>query len=62
MFTENNAPVDTYGVGGSLIKCTRSFTGDVVNVDGIAIAKVGRKEIFSDRLQRVPYPIKWYIK
>ena len=31
LFTKENAPVDTYGIGGSLIKCTRSFTGDVVN-------------------------------
>ena len=34
LFTKENAPVDTYGVGGSLIKCTRSFTGDVVNING----------------------------
>lgn len=56
-FTAAHAPVDTYGVGGSLIKCTRSFTGDVVNIDGIPMAKVGRHEIHSDRLKEVPYPI-----
>ena len=58
LFTKENAPVDTYGVGGSLIKCTRSFTGDVVNINGKAMAKEGRKEIHSDRLQEVKYPIK----
>ena len=58
LFTAENAPVDTYGVGGSLIKCTRSFTGDVVNIDGEPMAKVGRKEMFSTRLKEVKYPIK----
>ena len=58
LFTKENAPVDTYGIGGSLIKCTRSFTGDVVNIDGISMAKEGRKEMFSDRLEKVSYPIR----
>lgn len=58
LFTSENAPVDTYGVGGSLIKCTRSFTGDVVNINGKPMAKAGREEKFSDRLQVVKYPIK----
>lgn len=58
MFTKENAPVDTYGIGGSLIKCTRSFTGDVVNINGKPMAKVGRQEMFSKRLIDVPYPIK----
>jgi nicotinate phosphoribosyltransferase len=58
LFTKENAPVDTYGIGGSLIKCTRSFTGDVVNINGKAMAKAGRKEIHSDRLSIVNYPIK----
>ena len=58
MFTKENAPVDTYGVGGSLLKCTRSFTGDVVNINGKPMAKVGRQEWFSDRLKEVKYPIK----
>lgn len=58
LFTKENAPVNTYGIGGSLIKCTRSFTGDVVNINGIAMAKEGRKELFSDRLKKVSFPIK----
>lgn len=57
LFTENNTPVDTYGIGGSLIKCTRSFTGDVVNINGKAMAKVGRQEMFSDRLKVVDFPV-----
>ena len=57
LFTKEKAPVDTYGIGGSLIKCTRSFTGDVVNINGKAMAKEGRKEMFSDRLKKVSYPI-----
>ncbi len=56
-FTKENAPVDTYGIGGSLIKCTRSFTGDVVNINGKPMAKVGRKEMFSKRLKEVKYPL-----
>ncbi len=58
MFTKENVPVDTYGIGGSLIKCTRSFTGDVVNINGKPMAKVGRQEMFSTRLKEVSYPIK----
>ena len=58
MFTKENAPVDTYGIGGSLIKCTRSFTGDVVNINGQQMAKVGRHEMFSERLKEVKYPIE----
>ena len=57
-FTAENTPVDTYGIGGSLIKCTRSFTGDVVNINGKPMAKVGRAEMFSDRLEEVKFPIR----
>lgn len=58
MFTKENAPVDFYGVGGSLIKVTRSFTGDCVKIDGIPMAKVGRHEIDNPRLEQVSYPIR----
>lgn len=57
LFTKENAPVDFYGVGGSLIKVTRSFTGDCVKIDGIPMAKVGRHEIDNPRLELVKYPI-----
>lgn len=58
LFTKENAPVDFYGVGSSLLKVTTSFTGDCVKIDGVNMAKVGRHEMFSSRLQPVPYPIK----
>lgn len=57
MFSDGNAPVDFYGVGSSLLKVTTSFTGDCVKIDGVNMAKVGRHEMFSERLKKVPYPI-----
>ena len=51
-------PVDTYGVGTSLINnMTVGFTGDLVMLDGKDEAKEGRKNIPSKRLKIVSYPI-----
>lgn len=51
-------PVDTYGVGTSLINnMTVGFTGDLVMLDGKDEAKEGRKNIPSKRLKPVSYPI-----
>ena len=51
-------PVDTYGVGTSLINnMTVGFTGDLVILDGKKQAKEGREDIPSTRLKKVPYPI-----
>ena len=51
-------PVDTYGVGTSLINnMTVGFTGDLVMLDGKDEAKEGRHNIASNRLKVVPYPI-----
>ncbi len=51
-------PVDTYGVGTSFVNnMTCGFTGDLVELDGKAEAKEGRKNIPSNRLKKVPYPI-----
>lgn len=51
-------PVDTYGVGTSLINnMTVGFTGDLVMLDGKDEAKEGRRNIASDRLKPVAYPI-----
>ncbi len=51
-------PVDTYGVGTSLINnMTVGFTGDLVMLDGKDEAKEGRRNIASTRLKPVPYPI-----
>ena len=53
-----NVPVDTYGVGTSFVNnMTCGFTGDLVVLDGKPEAKEGRKNIPSDRLKRVNYPI-----
>lgn len=57
-FSDQKVPVDFYGVGGSLIKVTRSFTGDCVKIDGIPMAKVGRHEIDNPRLKIVPFEEK----
>ncbi len=57
-WTSEGVPVDTYGVGTSLVNNTTvGFTGDLVELDGKPQAKEGRKDIPSKRLQLVPYPI-----
>ena len=51
-------PVDTYGVGTSFVNnMTVGFTGDLVMLDGKGEAKEGRRNIPSNRLKPVPYPI-----
>jgi nicotinate phosphoribosyltransferase len=55
-FVDKNVPVDTFGVGKSLLKVNIGFTGDCVILDGQPLAKVGRKHIPSSRLEVVPYP------
>ena len=51
-------PVNTYGVGTSLINnMTVGFTGDLVVLDGKDEAKEGRRDIPSERLTKVSYPI-----
>jgi nicotinate phosphoribosyltransferase len=58
-WTKEKVPVDTYGVGSSLVRNTTvGFTGDLVKLDGVNEAKEGRKDIPSNRLQTVNYPIK----
>ena len=41
-FEENGVPVDSYGVGSSLIRGDNDFTADIVLTDGLPSAKVGR--------------------
>jgi nicotinate phosphoribosyltransferase len=53
-FEEEEAPVDAYGVGSSLLRGQNDFTADIVTVDGRPRAKVGREERPNPRLQRVP--------
>lgn len=57
-FESKNTPVDTYGVGSSLVhNTTVGFSGDLVLIDGEHEAKVGRKDIDNPRLKIVPFPI-----
>ncbi len=54
-FKRENTPVDSYGVGSSLLKVDVGFTGDLVRLDGMPLAKEGRQDIPNPRLERVPY-------
>ena len=46
-------PVDAYGVGTSLLQGSNDYTADVVRVDGVPCAKVGREERPNPRLEPV---------
>ena len=52
-FEELGVPVDSYGVGSSLIRGENDFTGDVVMTDGRPAAKVGRSYRPNPRLELV---------
>jgi nicotinate phosphoribosyltransferase len=52
-FERQGVPVDSYGVGSSLIRGSNDYTADVVLVDGRPCAKVGRAYRPNDRLERV---------
>jgi nicotinate phosphoribosyltransferase len=52
-FEEAGVPVDSYGVGSSLIRGENDFTGDVVMTDGREAAKVGRRFRPNPLLERV---------
>ena len=52
-FEELGVPVDSYGVGSSLIRGENDFTGDVVMTDGRPSAKVGRRYRPNERLELV---------
>jgi nicotinate phosphoribosyltransferase len=52
-FEELGVPVDSYGVGSSLIRGENDFTGDVVMTDGRPAAKVGRRYRPNPRLELV---------
>lgn len=53
-FEARGVPVDSYGVGSSLIRGANDFTADVVATDGRPSAKAGRRLRPSERLERVP--------
>jgi nicotinate phosphoribosyltransferase len=52
-FEALGAPVDSYGVGSSLLRGSNDFTADVVLVDGRPCAKVGRRWRPNPRLEAV---------
>ncbi|MDQ4019649.1 MAG: nicotinate phosphoribosyltransferase [Actinomycetota bacterium] len=52
-FEDKGVPVDSYGVGSSLIRGDNDFTADVVLTDGRHSAKVGRRYIANPRLELV---------
>ena len=52
-FEDARVPVDSYGVGSSLIRGANDFTADVVMVDGKPCAKVGRELRPNPRLELV---------
>jgi nicotinate phosphoribosyltransferase len=52
-FEAKNVPVDSYGVGSSLIRGDNDFTADIVLTDGLPSAKVGRKYRPNERLELV---------
>jgi nicotinate phosphoribosyltransferase len=52
-FEDAGVPVDSYGVGSSLIRGANDFTADVVMVDGRPCAKVGREFKPNPRLEPV---------
>jgi len=52
-FERLGVPVDSYGVGSSLIRGQNDFTADVVMTDGRPSAKVGRRFRPSSRLELV---------
>jgi nicotinate phosphoribosyltransferase len=52
-FEAAGAPVDSYGVGSSLLRGANDFTADVVCLDGRPSAKVGREYRPNPRLERV---------
>jgi nicotinate phosphoribosyltransferase len=52
-FEERDVPVDSYGVGSSLIRGSNDFTADVVLTDGRPSAKTGRRFRPNERLALV---------
>jgi nicotinate phosphoribosyltransferase len=52
-FEEGGVPVDSYGVGSSLIRGANDFTADVVLTDGLPSAKAGRSYRPNPRLELV---------
>ena len=52
-FEAKDVPVDSYGVGSSLLRGDNDFTADIVLTDGLPSAKVGREYRPNPRLELV---------
>ena len=52
-FEAKGVPVDSYGIGSSLIRGSNDFTADVVITDGKPTAKAGRRHRPNPRLEPV---------
>jgi nicotinate phosphoribosyltransferase len=52
-FEERGVPVDSYGVGSSLIRGSNDFTADIVLSEGRPSAKTGRRYRHNERLELV---------
>ena len=52
-FEERGVPVDSYGVGSSLIRGSNDFTADIVLTDGRPSSKFGRRYRANSRLELV---------
>jgi len=52
-FEANGVPVDSYGIGSSLLRGSNDYTADVVLLEGEPCAKVGREYRPNPRLERV---------
>ena len=55
LFEKLNVPVDSYGVGSSLLREKVDITADIVEVNGKSCAKVGRSKKDYSRLEKVEY-------
>lgn len=55
LFEKLNVPVDSYGVGSSLLKEKVDITADIVEVNGEPCAKVGRAKKDFSKLEKVEY-------
>ncbi|MGL5042431.1 MAG: nicotinate phosphoribosyltransferase [Culicoidibacterales bacterium] len=56
-FEQAGTPVNTYGVGASLLQVTIGFTGDAVLLDGQPSAKAGRRYRPNQRLEKVEFEV-----
>lgn len=55
LFEKLKVPVDSYGVGSSLLKEKVDITADIVEVDGKPCAKIGRQKGNLLRLEKVEF-------